>query len=168
MTFDEILDVVSDNDEVLYQEKRNIIYAKKLNFRTINAFLINSQKKLWIPRRHPNKKLFPLYLDCSVGGHVSAGEGYDSAFKRETREELNIDIDKVHYKKIAYLTPLENGTSSFMWVYLIYSDIEPNYNQDDFIEHYWLTSNELLECLEKGDKGKSDLPIIAKKIKDGS
>lgn len=133
MYFDEILDVVSDNDEVLYQEKRSVIYAKNLNFRTINAFLINSQNQLWIPRRHPNKKLFPLHLDCSVSGHVSAGEDYDSAFRRETKEEVNIDIDQVKYKKIAYLTPPENGTSSFMWIYLIYRDIEPDYNRDDFV-----------------------------------
>lgn len=166
MSYDEILDFVSDNDEVLGQEKRSEIYAKKLHFRVINAFVCNSQKKLWIPRRHPQKKLFPLYLDCSVGGHVSSGEDYESAFIRETKEELNIDVSQVTCKKIARLTPLKNGTSAFMWVYIIYSDNAPEFNQNDFVEYYWLSPDEIVHRLNNGDNAKSDLLPILNEIKD--
>jgi len=166
MSCDEILDVVSENDEVIEQKKRNLIYAQKLYFRVINAFVCNSEKKLLIPRRHPNKKLFPLHLDCSVGGHVLAGEDYSTAFIRETQEELNIDIAKSSYKRIARLTPVRDGASAFMWVYIIYSNDTPMLNPNDFIEHYWLTPDEIFSRLNNGDKAKSDLPLILNEIKN--
>ena len=163
---DEILDVVSEKDEVIKQEYRNTIYEQKLFFRVINGFICNSKKELWIPRRHPHKKLFPSALDCSVGGHVSSGEDYDSAFKRETLEELNINVETMHIKKIAYLTPLQHGTSAFMWIYIIYSDAIPSFNQDDFVEHQWLTPDEIIERLHQGECAKSDLLPIITYIKD--
>ena len=101
-----------------------------------------------------------------VGGHVSADEDYETAFIRQTQEELNIDITKVHYKRVARLTPRENRTSAFMWVYILYSDIAPTYNENDFVEYYWLTPDELLERLDGHDIGKSDLLPIIKEIKD--
>jgi isopentenyl-diphosphate delta-isomerase len=162
----EILDVVSADDQVLGQEQRSIIYQKNLFFRVINAFVCNDEKKLWIPRRHAQKKLFPLHLDCSVGGHVLTGESYHDAFIRETKEEINIDINQVRYKQIARLTPPMHGVSAFMYVYLIYSNDVPHYNTNDFIDYYWLSPQEVFEKLANNDKAKSDLPHILKAIKE--
>src|SRR5438477_228254 len=116
---EEILDLVSEQDEVIGQEKRTIVRDKNLtNFRAVNGFVINSKKQLWIPRRTADKIQYPSALDCSVSGCVSSGETYDQAFEREVAEELNIDIHAVSYKKIAHLTPLEHNTSCFMYVYV--------------------------------------------------
>lgn len=165
MIHDELLDVVSCSDEVVGQEVRSVVYEKKLYFRAVNAFVCNSKKQLWIPRRHPNKKLFGSALDCSVGGHVAAGESYDSAFARETAEELALDVTQVSYTKVMKLTPLEHGTSAFMWVYMIYTDQEPAYNRDDFVECYWFTADELIAKLTQGEAAKSDLLPIIKALK---
>ena len=158
----EIVDLVSPNDEVIGQEDRNVVYDKKMScFRVINGFICNSQKKLWIPRRHSEKKLFHLHLDASVGGHVLANETYEQAFIRETKEELNISLNPGGYEKVARLTPHENNTSAFMWVYIIKSDQVPPYNANDFIEYYWLTIEEFFKKLKEGDRAKSDLvPIL--------
>jgi isopentenyldiphosphate isomerase len=103
---DELLDIVDQNDEVIGQKYRAEIYAEKSsNFRVVNAFLINSWKQVWIPRRSPHKKLFPLCLDASVGGHVISGESYDQAFRRELQEELNIEVSHVSYRLLSKLTP---------------------------------------------------------------
>lgn len=164
---DEILDIVSPNDEVIEQEKRSIIHARgNSNFRVINGFICNSEKKLWIPRRHPGKKLFPLHLDASVGGHVSAGETYEEAFVRETHEELNLDLRQQDYSPIARLVPPIHKTSAFMWVYLIRSDESPAYNTNDFVEYFWLSPEELFDKIARGDKAKSDLIPIIREIMD--
>lgn len=56
---EEILDLVNENDEVIGSKSRSDIYAEGLkNFRVVNAFVINSKGKLWIPRRAANKRLF--------------------------------------------------------------------------------------------------------------
>jgi isopentenyldiphosphate isomerase len=167
MICDEVLDIVSVNDEVIGQEARSVIYAKNLScFRVINGFICNSEKKLWIPRRHPQKKLFPLHLDASVGGHVGAGEAYEDAFIREAKEELGLDVLSCSYSRVARLTPPEHNTSAFMWVYIIRSDEVPHYNTNDFCGFEWLSPEEIFQKLATGDKAKSDLIPILEAIKD--
>ncbi|MCK4650843.1 NUDIX hydrolase [Candidatus Babeliales bacterium] len=162
---DELLDIVDKYDKVIGQKFRSEIYLKKLsNFRVVNAFLINKDGKLWIPRRAKNKRVFPLCLDASMGGHVASGETYEEALTRELMEELRIDVKHNQSEYIGSLNPHEHNTSAFMRVYLLKSKKTPNYNPNDFIESFWLFPKELLNRINFGDKGKDDLPIIIKNL----
>ncbi|OGZ19356.1 MAG: NUDIX hydrolase [Candidatus Lloydbacteria bacterium RIFOXYC12_FULL_46_25] len=158
---DEYLDLVNEHDEVAGKKLRGEVYAEGLtNFRVVNAFLVNSDGKMWIPRRGPNKRIFPLCLDMSMGGHVESGETYDQSFKRELSEELNIDADTTPWKFIGHLTPQNDGVSAFMNVYEIKTDEAPRYNPDDFTEFFWLSPDELFKKIELGEKTKGDLPKL--------
>jgi len=160
---DEYLDLVDENDRVIGKKKRSDVYAEGLsNFRVINAFVINSRGELWIPRRAADKRIFPLCLDMSVGGHVESGEGYDESFKRETQEELNLDVSAVPVRPLGHLTPQRDGVSAFMQVYEIKMEETPDYNKNDFTEYFWLTPHALFERLARGDTAKSDLPKLVK------
>lgn len=161
-SLDEILDLVDDNDNVIGKRSRNEIYKEGLrNFRVINAFLVNAQGQLWIPRRAADKRIFPLCLDMSVGGHVESGETYEQALTRETMEELNIDLNTVPFRLLGKLTPMHHGVSAFMHVYEIKSAEAPLYNKNDFIEYFWLTKDEFFDKI-KNDKAKGDLPYLIK------
>ena len=157
---DELLDIVNEKDEVIGQEYRSEVYRKKLNFRAIHAFLVNSKKEVWIPRRSPGKKLFPLCLDASVGGHVSAGESYLQAFERELFEELNIVLSDVTYSFLEKVTPGTHKVACFANVYVIYTDVTPNYNPADFIEANWRNISDIFKAIESGEKVKGDLPAL--------
>jgi len=162
---EEILDLVDENDKVIGSKPRSEIYAEGLNnFRVVNAFVINSEGKIWIPRRTVNKRIFPLGLDMSMGGHVDTGESYETAFKRELAEELNLNVEITPYSLLGHLNPNKDGVSAFMNVYEIKSDIVPDYNKEDYIEYFWLTPKELLDKLAQGDKPKEDLPKLIKKF----
>ena len=163
----EILDLVNAQDQVIGQKYRSEVYKEKLkNFRVINAFLVNSKNEVWIPRRSGDKKLFPLCLDTSVGGHVSAGESYEEAFKRELQEELNIQSSLVPYSMVAHLTPETDNLSAFMHLYIIRTEESPAYNTDDFISAAWYSLSELETLIENGEKTKGDLPILVKTLKE--
>lgn len=167
MSIDEYLDIVDDNDKVIGVKKRSEVYAENLsNFRVVNAFIFNSKGEMWIPRRSPNKKIFPSSLDTSMGGHVESGESYENAFKRETFEELNLNIDtaNIPYKLVGYLTPKKNNVSAFMKVYELYSDKTPDFNKDDFTDFFWITPTKLLELIETGEKTKGDLPKLLRAL----
>lgn len=161
----EILDLVNEKDEVIGQIQRGDAYAQGLtNFRVIDAFIRNSEGKLFIPRRHKSKKMFPNRLDTSVGGHVESEESYEEAFKKEAMEELNLDIIRFPYRELGKMTPQVDGTAAFIMVYEIESDETPNYNPDDFSEHHWLTPQEIITRLENGDTAKGNLLKILKKF----
>jgi isopentenyldiphosphate isomerase len=145
--------------------ERNEAYAKGImNFRVIDAFIKNTDGKLFVPRRHPNKRLFPLSLDVSVGGHVTSGDTYDETFRKEAMEELNLNIDSVKYRKLGTMTPRHDGVSNFITVYEIETNTTPRYNTDDFVEHFWLTPQEIFERLKNGDSAKGNMPIIIRKF----
>lgn len=164
---DEILDLVNDNDEVITQKNRSEIYASGIsNFRVINAFIMNNQNQLWIPRRSPHKELFPLCLDASVGGHVKAGETYLQAFERELQEELNLSVQDIAYSCAAYLNPKKNNVSAHMNVYIINYNQTPKYNTKDFIDSMWITIPELQKIIQHGEKTKGDLPALINTLHD--
>jgi len=155
---DELLDMVDSNDNVIGSQWRSEVYKeKRSNFRGIDGFIRNSKNQLWIPTRSANKKLFPLCLDASVGGHVQAGEPYEQAFIRELEEELNIKACDVNYRCIAQLQPHIHNVAAFMYVYEIFSDIVPSYNTDDFIDYEWLTPEELRYKIKHGTPAKDNL-----------
>jgi len=158
---DELLDIVDKNDQVIGQKYRTEVYAQKSsNFRAVNAFLINSKKQVWIPRRSPSKQLFPLCLDSSVGGHVASGESYDQAFHRELQEELNIEISDVAHRLLAKLTPHQHGVSAYMHVYVIMADQDPAYNPADFVSAAWFDIADLQNLIKQGEPVKGDLPEL--------
>ena len=160
-TVDEYLDIVDDEDNVVGRKRRSEVYARGIkNFRVVNAFILNSSGKLWIPRRTAYKRIFPLCLDVSMGGHVESGETYGFAFTRELKEELNINIHEYNYKLLGKLTPAKNNVSALMEVYEIKADSEPIYNREDFVESFWLYPEEVLEQIRQGDKCKGDLPKL--------
>ena len=162
-TIDEYLDLVNENDQVIGKKKRSEVYAEHLsNFRVVNAFVVNSKGEIWIPRRAANKRIFPLCLDMSMGGHVESGETYEQTLKRETQEELNIDTDKAQVRLLGHLTPKKDGVSAFMNVYEIKMEEIPDYNKDDFTEYFWLLPKALFAKIAQGEKTKGDLPILVK------
>lgn len=160
---DEYLDLVDGNDEVIGKKLRSEVYAENLsNFRVVNTFLINPEGRLWIPRRTATKRIYPLFLDMSMGGHVESGETYEQAFKRELAEELRIDTEKTPWKLLAHLTPHEHNVSAFMNVYEIKTAQAPVFNPEDFVEYFWLSPHELFARIAAGEKAKSDLPKLVK------
>lgn len=159
---EEWLDLVDDNDVIVGRQLRSHQMGVNRNFRVVNAFIRNSKGELWVPRRAATKRLFPLCLDASMGGHVGAGEPYELAFRRETEEELALDIDKIEWREIGILTPPAHAVSAFMRVYEIRTDEVPPFNRDDYIEWWWMQPNDLLARIEAGEPTKHDLPIMVR------
>ncbi len=159
----EILDLVSNDDQVIGSLDRETIYHKKLNhFRVVNAFIINSKGELWIPTRHPSKRLFPLAFDCSIGGHVKSGESYEQAFFREAEEETGINPRFHSHRMIGKLNPQDHHCSAFMHVYAIDHEGPIHYNVHDFIQFQWICPRLLFDLISKGSPAKDDLPILLK------
>ena len=166
---DEILDLVDENDNVVGTIERLEAHKQdRLNeIRAVWLFVVNSKGQLWIPRRAHDKPLFPGCLDGSVTGHVSSGESYDEAIVRETLEELNIDLTKTNYRKLAHMNPFKEGTRAFVTIYELVMDEAPDYAPGEFCEASWMWPDELLRKIDAGEHVKSSLPVFIKKLYGG-
>jgi isopentenyldiphosphate isomerase len=85
---EEILIVVDENDIVLDYLPRSEVHAKNLLHRTISVVIFNSKGELVLQKRSLSKDTNPGMLGNAVGGHVTKGESYDEAAKKEATEEL--------------------------------------------------------------------------------
>lgn len=161
---DELLDVVDENDVVVGQEWRSVIYKTdtKYKVRAIWLFLKNKEGKLWIPRRAATKNQ-PLALDGSVVGCVSAGETYEQALEREAVEEINMAVAG-KYRCIGYVSPSEKITVSHIKVYIMDCDETPHYRDTEFCEDFWLTPQEVIKKCEDEKTKRATLPNVIKKF----
>ncbi|MFH9588610.1 NUDIX hydrolase [Streptomyces luteogriseus] len=87
---DEILDIVDENDRVVGQCPRGVVYARGLRHRCVFIRARDAEGRIFVHRRTPTKLVFPSLHDMFVGGVVGAGESYDAAALREAEEELGV------------------------------------------------------------------------------
>ncbi len=81
----ELFDLVNQNDEVIGTTHKAEAHGKNLLHRVAAVFVFDGEGKLYVQLHKKSGK-----YDHSVGGHVSQGENYDQAAKRESEEELGI------------------------------------------------------------------------------
>ena len=159
---DEVLDLVDKNDKVigiiLRSQTKNL--RGKGFIRAAEAFIQNSEGKLWIPRRQMHKRIAPGGLDYSMGEHVKSGEDYLEGCIRGFREELNINVKESELKFVKKFNPLAN-LDYFRVLYIYKSDKVPTYSPEDFTEWCWLTPQELLSKLKAGEPAKLSIKETA-------
>lgn len=160
---DEKIWLVDENDAPIgegWQWRSAVGGAPTQNFRVINAFVRNDQGRLWIPKRGPNKRIFPNALDVGIGGHLTWPESYRDALVHETEEETGLDVAALEVRELGYFAPRLHGLSAWMRVYEISANDVPGWNRDDFQGFEWLTPAELAARLDAGEAGKGDLRIL--------
>ena len=162
---DELLDIVNEQDQVIGTMTRSQAYAehKLSSLRAVWLLIKNQEGKFWIPQRTADKKSSPSALDGSTVGHVSSGETYEQSMIREVAEELNFDISGMNYRSIGKLTP-QTGSVSFIEIFELQvpNDFIIDYNKDDFSGFYWLSSQEILQKFQDGQKMRKTLVAIMK------
>lgn len=87
----EYLDIVDESDRVIGRAEKEDAHQKKLLHRFVHVLILNRKGELLLQRRGKHVKRGALLLDASVGGHVSSGQGYEEAARREMQEELGVD-----------------------------------------------------------------------------
>jgi len=141
---EEILDIVDNNDKVIGKTTKKEKFDKGHITRNAAVFLKNSEGKLLIVKRAPNKKSFPNMYDISACGHVMSGETPEQTAIRELDEELGIKQTKPELIINFYQEQKEHfGQVRFFSSYFTANydgDIKPN---DEFSEVKWLTLEEL-------------------------
>lgn len=141
----EVLDLVDTEDRVVGTTSRGEVvksgYRVAKGFvRCVNAFLINSEGKIWVPTRGLNKSLAPGSLDYSVARHVLSGETYENAIIRAFAMEAGLQITGKELKLLGIMKPnLRRPVFDAIFVYYDYKGGTPKYSQGEFTGGEWLT-----------------------------
>ncbi len=102
----ELVDVVDQNDTILYSlPKKEVCEEKELFHRIAAVFVFLPNDDLVVQHRKKDN-----LFDHSAAGHVHSGETYLEAAKRELLEELGIQKD---LKEISRILPLKDFGISY-------------------------------------------------------
>ena len=99
----EYFDVVDEHDAVVGSRPGTECVHKGLLHRAVLIFLTNPRGEVYLQKRAGHLLFYPGYWSASVTGHVSSGETYLQAAKREVKEELGIDCELTERGKV--MTP---------------------------------------------------------------
>ncbi|MCS7120270.1 MAG: NUDIX domain-containing protein [Nitrososphaerota archaeon] len=142
--------VVDENDNVIGCASREACHSgSALIHRSVYIFVLNSKNELFIQKRSMTKDLYAGYYTGSATGHVDYGEDYETAAKRELREELGIDAPLRMIGKVKSFSETEREISA---LFICHYDGELKYNRDEIVEGFFLSLDEIKRFIESGEK----------------
>lgn len=86
---DELIDIIDEQDNVLYQVNKSKAHKLGLLHRTVIAEVRNSKGQILLVKQTSDRQDAGQYVS-PVGGHVKAGESVEDALKREALEEIGL------------------------------------------------------------------------------
>lgn len=99
---------VDENDKVLGSISRAEAHRDKSKIhRSIFVAIFNDQHQILLQKRSQHKDLYPGLWSTSVGGHVTYGQTYRQAAKREMTEELGLSLPITRITKAIIKTDRE-------------------------------------------------------------
>lgn len=149
MSQDEIIDIVDENDVMLYSTTRRDSFENSLRCRVAHVFLIERvTQKIILLVRSKHTSFRPLHYGA-IGGYVLSGESWEDAISREVREEAGIDIAPHFLGKVPAVDP-SNGKPFMDGVYAGFVDRVQDLRIDpEAVDHLELFSLEELQNLIK-------------------
>ncbi len=86
----EELDVVDDDDRVVFRAPRERVHREYHIHRSVMFFVFDEDGRIFVNQRAATRETYPLVWSVAFGGHVRSGEQYDDAVRREIREEVGL------------------------------------------------------------------------------
>lgn len=160
---DELVNIVDDNNNILAIISKTEAHAKGLLHQTVISELIDSQGNWILVKQNAHKQDADQYVS-PVGGHVTAGETWEEALKREAKEEIGVEANSYKYigKFIYNRETLGRKENHYFIVYEIYSDEIPKLN-DESVEFQKFTPEELRNKIKSNKKIFGDAFLIVVK-----
>lgn len=149
---DEQVDIVDENDVILYSTSKKEAHEKGLLHRTSGALVIDSRNRWLFVKQSSTRQDAGQYVH-PVGGHVMKGETAEEAIIRETKEEIGIEISEVELLGKAVFNRFVLGRQeNHMYIlYKIISDEKPVLNHESESFRYF-TDEELKKELKDHPK----------------
>ncbi len=116
----------------------------------VKLCIFNPSGKMLIQQRASTKSTFPEYWDISVRGSAISGESSEMATKRETKEELGIDLKGENIRPNLTMHDRE----WFDDIYLLCKDVDIDsltLQQEEVLAVKWMDLDSILAMKERGE-----------------
>ncbi len=144
---DEIFDVVNEKDEVIGQERREVVHRQDLLHRAIHAFIFNKRGEVFLQKRSRLKDTHPGAWDSSAAGHLDSGEDYERCAVRELEEEAG--QREVDLKRVAVLSPTVETGWEFVHLFEIRQKDPVRFPCSEVEAGLWLSPDEVNLWIER-------------------
>jgi len=124
--------------------KRGDAFAEGEYYVCCEVWLQNSEGKLLMTQRHPDKKAGGLWE--FTGGGVLAGETTKQAALRELEEELGVTAEETDFS----LLEVYQHKNYFMDIFVVKKDMEPSelvLQPEEVVDAKWVSHEELLKMI---------------------
>lgn len=139
----ELVDVIDENNHLIGKvEDKDIVHRQGMWHREISVWIMNQKGEILLQKRAMSKKQHPGKWSI-VAGHIQAGETPLEGAKRETKEEVGIDVPQEKFeamvceKKECDFPSVQQYNKYYDYVYFLLV----NYK----IEEYVIQTEELSE-----------------------
>ena len=166
--------VVDGQDRFLRWEERPVIHKERLVHRSVHVLIFDSQARLVIQLRHPDKDNNPNVWDVSCAGHVEESDytgppddDLDALYKgvavRELAEELGVSAE---LEELARFTPIKDVHYEQIRLYCGTSDGPYVIQEEEVSEIRSVTQDELTAMIAGDDKVTTSLTYFASWISE--
>jgi isopentenyl-diphosphate delta-isomerase type 1 len=142
------LPIVNDDDEVIGYLEKDKAYRQNAMLRSVQVFLFDSSKRLYVQKRASQKQRFPNTYCASAAGHVDLGESYGQAAARELEEELGIKAPLTFICKRK--TPIDEIGFAMMAYYQATSDAPITLQEAEVDSGAFYTLDEIQHMIARG------------------
>ncbi len=157
---DELVDIVDEKDRVIGKIDRATAHEKQIHHRLVEVWFFNSRGQILVQKRSQQKKILPGLREWTVSGHVDAGETYESALIRETREETGVETSQEDFIDLGVFIPnLERDGKRITHVRRVFGyryegAIESlKFDSTEVDSFEWWDIDKLLERISEHDSG---------------
>lgn len=159
----EMFVVVDKNDKIIgYRTRFDCHHDKSLIHRAVGVVVFNKKGEVLLQKRSLTKDSFPGFWTISSSGHVGVGEDYETAAKRELREELGIDTQLALGHKFYFEDEIE---SEINMIYRVSYDGPLKPDAKEVSEVAYFSKADLIDKIKKkhvqiSDGGLQGLKVI--------
>jgi len=148
----EMLDIVDENDVILFQTNKQDAYDRNLRKRIAHVIVIDPKtQKIGIQNRGATVSWQPGYYCTTACGHVGAGETWVQGALRELQEEMGVTAPLKLVSKFPY--DCDFGKSFYMGVFTAQipaEKLKPDLREVSALDFY--TTDETREIIAKNDR----------------
>ncbi len=145
----EFLPIVDEEGKLLGKASRAECHLNpELMYPVVRLHVFNSKGEILLQRRSLKSDIEPGKWDSAVAGHVRYGEEIDAALKRESLEEIGIDISE--FQLLSKRVFKAKTSTALMFVFIAVTDDIPEANKKEVEEIAFYKLQEIMPLINKG------------------